>query len=190
MIGGSVNNRPVTARRAPSFTLRIPEGDVRERRVCDECGFIDYVNPKVVVGAVCRWEERLLLCRRGIEPRRGYWTVPAGFLEEGETVEEGVRREAHEEARAELALEGVLGIYSIPRISQVHIMFRARLLSPEVRAGEETTEVALVPWAEVPWDDLAFPSVRWALRHFEAVRDRDVFPPFTNPAGERGDPPF
>jgi ADP-ribose pyrophosphatase YjhB (NUDIX family) len=183
-----VNNSPVTARRAPSFTLRVPEGDTRPRRVCDECGFIDYVNPRIVVGAVCRWEDRVLLCRRTIEPRSGYWTIPAGFLEEGETVEEGVRREAHEEARAELALEGVLGIYSIARISQVQIMFRARLLSPEVRAGEETDEVQLVRLDEIPWDALAFPTVRWALMHFQAVRDRDVFAPFTNPPGETGAP--
>jgi ADP-ribose pyrophosphatase YjhB (NUDIX family) len=180
----------VVAHRPPSFTLRVPEGDNRERRVCDECGFIDYVNPKVVVGAVCWWEERILLCRRSIEPRSGYWTIPAGFLEERETAEEGARREAHEEARAEIALEGVLGIYSIPRISQVQIIFRARLLSPDVTAGEETAAVKLVRLEEVPWDALAFPSVRWALRHFEAVRGRDVFQPFTNPPGETGEPPF
>jgi ADP-ribose pyrophosphatase YjhB (NUDIX family) len=180
----------VTARRPPSFTLRVPEGDNRERRVCDECGFIDYVNPKVVVGAVCRWEDRVLLCRRAIEPRSGYWTIPAGFLEERETVEEGVRREAHEEARAELALEGVLGVYSIAGISQVQIIFRARLLNPEVRAGEETAEVKLVRLEDVPWDDLAFPTVRWALKHFEATRGRDLFQPFTNPPGETGAPPF
>jgi ADP-ribose pyrophosphatase YjhB (NUDIX family) len=180
----------VAERRRPSFTLRTPEGDSRERRVCDECGFVDYVNPKVVVGAVCRWEDRILLCRRAIEPRSGYWTIPAGFLEERETVEEGVRREAHEEARAELALEGVLGLYSIPRISQVQIIFRARLLRPDVAVGEETAEVKLVRMEEVPWESLAFPSVRWALRHFEAVRGQEVFRPFTNPPDETGDPPF
>jgi ADP-ribose pyrophosphatase YjhB (NUDIX family) len=167
--------------------MRVPEGDTRERRVCETCGFVDYVNPKIVVGAVCTWEDRVLLCRRAIEPRLGFWTIPAGFLEEKESVEDGVRREAHEEARAEIELDGILGVYSIPRVSQVHIMFRARLLSPEVAVGEETSEVALLPWAEVPWGDLAFPSVRWALQHFEVVRGRTVFAPFSNPPGESGD---
>ncbi len=171
----------------PSFSRRVPKGDSRERHVCDHCGFVEYVNPRVVVGAVCTWEDRILLCRRSIEPRRGFWTLPAGFLEEGETVEEGVLREAREEAGAELELGGLLGVYSVPRVSQVQLFFRARLRSPAVFAGEETLEVRLASWDEIPWDDLAFPTVHWALRHFEVVRDRAVFSPFTNPPGETGD---
>ena len=175
------------ADRKPSFSRRVPDGDSRDREVCDHCGFVDYVNPRVVVGAVCTWEDRILLCRRSIEPRRGFWTLPAGFLEEGETVEEGVLREAREEAHAELELDGLLGVYSVPRVSQVQLFFRARLLSADVRAGEETLEVQLATWEEIPWDELAFPTVRWALGHFERVRGVEGFAPFSNPAGERGE---
>ena len=173
--------------RDPSFSRRVPDGDTRKRRICDHCGFVDYVNPRIVVGAVCTWEDRILLCRRSIDPRRGFWTIPAGFLEEGETVEEGVHREAREEAGADLELGGLLGTYSIPRVSQVQLIYRARLRSPEVVAGEETLDVQLAGWDEIPWEELAFPSVRWALRHFHRVRDLESFPPFTNPPGETGE---
>ena len=175
--------------RSPSFSTRVPAGDNRPRLVCDECGFVQYVNPKVVVGAVCTWEDRILLCRRAIEPRRGHWTLPAGFLEEKESVEDGVAREAWEEARAELDLDGLLGLYSVPRISQVQIFFRARLRSPEVAAGEESLEVRLFAWEEIPWDDLAFPSVRWALSHYRETRGQPTFAARTNPPGETGDYP-
>jgi ADP-ribose pyrophosphatase YjhB (NUDIX family) len=167
--------------RPPSFLLKVPEGDNRPRRVCEGCGFIDYINPKVVVGVVCVWEDRLLLCRRAIEPRRGYWTMPAGFLEEGESVEAGAQREAWEEARADVELSGLLGVYSVPRISQVHIMFRGRLRTAEVAAGEESLEVRFYDWGEIPWADLAFPSVEWALRDYGAARGKDVFSARSNP---------
>jgi len=170
----------------PSFSQKVPEGDSRPRRVCDACGFVDYVNPRIVVGAVCAWDARVLLCRRAIEPRRGFWTIPAGFLEEAESVEAGVQREAWEEARADIELEGLLGVYSVPRISQVQIMFRARLRSPEVSAGEESLEVRLFEWGEIPWDDLSFPSVHWALRDFDAARGQAVFPTRSNPPGTLG----
>ncbi len=164
------------------FRRRVPEGDDRERHVCDDCGWIHYVNPRVVVGAVCTWEERFLLCRRDIEPRRGFWTIPAGFLEEGESTEAGARREAREEANARLEIDALLGVYSIPRISQVQIMYRARLADPDVEARDETSEVRFFAWDEIPWDDLAFPSVAWALRHWKEVEGRTGFPPF--PAAE------
>jgi ADP-ribose pyrophosphatase YjhB (NUDIX family) len=167
----------------PSFSLKVPAGDNRSRRVCDACGFVDYVNPRIVVGAVCAWEDRVLLCRRAIEPRHGFWTVPAGFLEEGESVEAGARREAWEEARADIAIDALLGVYSVPRISQVHMMFRASLLTPAVEAGEESLEVRLYEWGEIPWDDLAFPSVHWALQHFQEVRGQAVFAARSNPPG-------
>lgn len=168
----------------PSFTRTVPEGEGLERLVCDHCGWIHYENPKVVVGSIATWEERILLCRRSIDPRKGYWTMPAGFLEMGETTEAGARREAEEEARADLEITDLLGIYNIPRIGQVQILYRARLRSPDVRAGEETREVRLFRWEEIPWDDLAFPSVRWALKMFRKVEGREDFPPFTN-AGDR-----
>ena len=168
--------------RPPSFSEKVPAGDNRPRRVCDECGFVEYVNPKVVVGAICTWEDKVLLCRRAIDPRRGFWTMPAGFLEEKESAEDGARREAWEEARAKLELEGLLGLYSVPRISQVHIIYRARLVSPDVSAGEESLEVRLFAWPEIPWDDLAFPSVHWALGHFRDSLGKATFAARSNPA--------
>jgi ADP-ribose pyrophosphatase YjhB (NUDIX family) len=163
---------------SPSFTARVPAGDNRERAVCDHCGFIDYVNPRIVVGVVCTWDDRFLLCRRAIEPRMGFWTIPAGFLEQGETPEEGAHREAVEEAGADVAIDSLLGVYSVPRISQVQMMFRGTLRSGRVTPGDESLEVRLTPWGEIPWDDLAFPSVVAALRHFEEVRGLASFPSF------------
>ncbi len=165
----------------------IPEGDDRERMVCPDCGFVDYENPKVVVGSVVRWQDRVLLCRRAIPPRRGFWTLPAGYLEVNETTEEGAAREAREEACAEIEVETVLAVYSIPRISQVQVIYRARLLSPDIAAGPESEEVGLFGWDEIPWDDLAFPSVRWALRHDQEVRGETHFAARFNPPGETGD---
>jgi ADP-ribose pyrophosphatase YjhB (NUDIX family) len=164
--------------RPPAFRLRVPPGDNRERSVCDHCGFVDYVNPRIVVGVVCTWEEQYLLCRRAIEPRKGFWTFPAGFLEQGESPEEGAAREAQEEAGADVAVGALLGIYSIPRIGQVQMMFRGDLRSAEVAAGEESLEVRFVPWSGIPWADLAFLSVSAALRHHDEVRDLPAFPAF------------
>ncbi len=174
----------MTERRVPiSFSTAIPEGEDRERRVCDTCGFIDYVNPRIVTGVVAiSADGRILLCKRAIEPRKGYWTLPAGFMELGESVEDGCRREAREEACAELDLQGVLAVYSIPRIGQVQIMYRARLLN-EPAPGPESEAVQLVEWDDIPWDQLAFPSVRWALDHWRESRDQPVLAPFSNPAG-------
>jgi ADP-ribose pyrophosphatase YjhB (NUDIX family) len=171
--------------RPQSFSRLIPAGDNRERLVCDGCGFVDYVNPKLVVGAVCLWKDQVLLCKRAIEPRRGYWTVPAGFMEEKETVEEGVLRETLEEAGAAIDLGPLLGIWSVPRISQVHIMFVARMRSPEFTAGEESEEVRLYAWDDIPWAEISFPSVTGALRYYEEVRGRDVFTPHVGLLGGR-----
>lgn len=170
-----------------SFSRRVPHDDDRERRICDTCGFVDYENPKIVVGSVVRVGEGVLLCRRAIEPRLGLWTLPAGFLELHETVEEGALREAWEEARARLRIRALLAVYSIPRISQVQLMHLAELAEPGFAAGPESLEVAVFGWDEIPWDQLAFPSVHWALDHARQVWDVPVFPPFTNPPGERGD---
>lgn len=165
-----------------SFSPRIPPGEDRERRVCDSCGFIDYANPRIVAGVVAYTDGQILLCKRAIEPRKGYWTLPAGFMELGESVEEGAMREAHEEARAELELETLLGIYSIPRIGQVQIFFRARLLNTP-SAGPESLEVGLFRWENIPWSELAFPSVRWALEHYRETQGQAGFAPFGNPPG-------
>ena len=165
----------------------IPAGDDRERLTCPDCGFIQYENPKVVTGSVARWQGRILLCRRAIHPRKGFWTLPAGYLELNETVEAGAHREAWEEARARLALEGVLAVFNIPRLSQVQIIYRARLLSDSVSPGPESEEVRLFSWDDLPWSEIAFPSVRWALTYDRDVGDARVFPARGNPAGETGD---
>ena len=170
-----------------SFARLVPDGDNRPRLVCTDCGFIHYENPKVVVGSVCTWEDKILLCRRGIEPRVGFWTLPAGYLEVNETTGDGAKREAWEEACARIEIEALLAVYSIPRISQVQLIYRARLLSPDVEAGPESQEVRLYRWDEIPWDDLAFPTVRWALLHHREVDGERTFVARCNPPGELGD---
>lgn len=170
------------------FSLSIPVGDTRTREVCETCGFVNYVNPKIVTGAVVRADDgRILMCRRAIEPARGLWTIPAGYLEEHETVEAAARREAREEADADIILEALLAVYSIPRLSQVQLIYKARLATPAIAPGLESLEVELMQFDEIPWSAIAFPSVRWALSQFAKVRDREVFVPFTNPVGETGD---
>ena len=163
-----------------SFQRRIPDDDNRERDICDRCGFIAYENPKIVVGAVVRREERILLCRRAIEPRKGYWTLPAGYLELNETPEEGACREAMEEACAKIRLSGLLSVYSVARISQVQLIYRA-LLESDVAAGPESLEVALFEFDAIPWDEIAFPSVHWALNHDQTIHHGGVGAPFSNP---------
>ena len=166
--------------------LRIPEGDNRERLTCPDCGFINYENPKIVVGAVCTWEGKLLLCRRAIDPRSGFWTIPAGYMELSETAEAGAAREAKEEACADIDIDGLIGVYTIPRISQVQLIYRATLKDGVFAAGEETLELNLYDWKDIPWDDLAFPSVKWALDHWREIADDEIWPPFSNPPGQDG----
>ena len=165
----------------PDFIRTVPTGDDRERLTCPDCGFVAYENPKVIVGSVVSEAGRILLCRRAIEPRRGYWTLPAGYMELAETVEEGARREAWEEARARIAIEGVLAVYSIARIGQVQVIFRAGLAEPGFEAGPESLEVRLFDWADIPWDELAFPSVHWSLRQWQAMQGRALGAPAMNP---------
>ncbi|HZR35681.1 MAG TPA: NUDIX hydrolase, partial [Nevskia sp.] len=157
------------AGRGPSVR-GVPEGDNRERMICAECGFVLYDNPKIVVGSVPRWGDRVLLCRRAIHPRKGFWTLPAGYLELNESTGAGAEREAWEEAYARIRIEGLLAIYDIPRISQVQLIYRALLLDPEVAPGPESLEVGLFGWDDIPWDALAFPSVRWALTQEREVQ--------------------
>jgi ADP-ribose pyrophosphatase YjhB (NUDIX family) len=126
------------------------------------------------------------MVRRSIEPRSGFWTLPAGYLELNETTESGARREAAEEAEAEIELEGLLAVYNIPRISQVQLIYRARLVSPKVAPGREAHEVALYRWDEIPWEHIAFPSVRWALHHFHDSLASPHWTPQSNPPGETG----
>jgi ADP-ribose pyrophosphatase YjhB (NUDIX family) len=154
---------------------------------CPDCGYVAYENPKVVAGVVASLNGRLLLCRRAIPPRVGRWTLPAGFLELGESPEEGAAREAWEEARARLEIEGLLAVYSVRHISQIQLLYRARLTHPEVAPGPESQEVALFEYPDLPWDDLAFPTVTWALRAWHRVRDQAWWTPESNPGGM--DPP-
>ncbi|MBP2300171.1 NUDIX hydrolase [Azospirillum picis] len=164
----------------------IPPGEDRERLMCPDCGYIAYQNPLIVVGAVATWEDgRILLCRRAIEPRKGFWTLPAGFMEERESTREGAAREAWEEARARIGIDHLLAIYDIPRISQVQMIFSARLLSPDVAPGPESLEVGLFAWEDIPWDEIAFPTVHWALREHRERRDRGTdCAPAVNPTPE------
>jgi ADP-ribose pyrophosphatase YjhB (NUDIX family) len=145
--------------------------------VCDSCGHIQYVNPKIVVGCLPVYGERILMCKRAIEPRLGLWTLPAGFMEMGESAAEGAAREALEEANAKVQIEDLYTVYSIPRISQVYMMFLARLVDPAVSPGVESLEVRLVTEAEIPWDELAFAMVKRTLTHFLEDRRRGVFVP-------------
>jgi ADP-ribose pyrophosphatase YjhB (NUDIX family) len=158
-------------------THRIPEGDTLLRAVCDACGSIHYVNPKIVVGCLPVWEDRILICKRAIEPRYGLWTLPAGFMEMNESASEGAAREALEEANARVEIEDLYTVYSIPHISQVYMMFRARLIDADVSPGAESLEVKLVTEEEIPWDALAFQMVRRTLEHFLADRKRGTFLP-------------
>lgn len=177
----------VRRRRTENFIRTMPDGDTRERLVCNECGFINYENPKVVVGSVCRWEDRILLCRRAINPRSGFWTLPAGYMETRESTMDGAMREAWEEARARIRIRDVLAVYTIRRLSQVQVIFRAELIASDVAAGPESKEVALFRWDEIPWDEIAFPSVHWALHHDRAVLGQATIVTQTNPPGEFGD---
>jgi ADP-ribose pyrophosphatase YjhB (NUDIX family) len=145
---------------------KIPPGDNLPRWVCDACNTIHYQNPKMVVGCIAEWEDRILLCRRAIEPRHGFWTVPAGFMENGETTAAGAARETLEEANARVEILGLYALFNIPHISQVYLLFRGRLLDLDFFPGDESLETKLVAEADIPWDELAFATVRSTLRHY------------------------
>ena len=147
-------------------TLRVPEGDHLPRHVCTGCGTVHYQNPKIVAGCVPEHEGRILLCRRAIEPRLGFWTIPAGFMENGETTQDAARRESLEEAQAEVEIGSLLAVVHVLHADQVHVMFRARLPKPEFGAGAESLEVMLCDEDSIPWRDIAFRSVDFALRRY------------------------
>lgn len=154
---------------------RIPEGDSLERAVCDACNLVHYQNPKMVVGCLPTLGDKILLCKRAIEPRYGLWTLPAGYMENGESASEGAAREAMEEANARVEIEDLYTVYSIPHINQVYMMFRARLVDPDVSPGIESLEVKLVTADEIPWNQLAFAMVKRTLDHFLEDRKRGTF---------------
>ena len=153
----------------------MPPGDSLPRFVCDACGEIHYQNPKLVVGAVCEHDGRILLCRRAIEPRYGYWTLPAGFMENDETTAQAALRETLEEAGAQVELGAPFSMISVPHVSQVHLFYRARVLGLEFKPGEESLEVALWEEARIPWQEIAFRTVGLTLRRWFADRGNGAF---------------
>ena len=155
----------------------IPEGDNRPRYWCNHCGVIHYQNPKIVVGAIPVWEGRFLLCKRSIEPRIGYWTLPAGYMENGETLQEGAARETWEEACATVAIGDLYTVFNLPHINQVYMFFLSEMVNGDYAAGDESADAGLFAEDEIPWDELAFPTIGRTLKFF--IQDRangDEFP--------------
>jgi len=155
---------------------RIPEGDSRLRHVCPDCQTIHYQNPRIIAGCLPVWDGKVLLCRRAIEPRYGFWTLPAGFMENGETIAEGAARETWEEAEANVSDLRLYTIFNIPYINQVYMLHRGELVEGRYGVGVESLECRLFTEDEIPWDELAFPSIRKTLRHYFADRAGGEFP--------------
>jgi ADP-ribose pyrophosphatase YjhB (NUDIX family) len=155
--------------------FRIPDGDSLPRHVCPSCGTIHYQNPRIVVGCIPQWQDQVLLCRRAIDPRHGYWTLPAGFLENGETLAEGAMRETREEASATVEGLEIYTVINVPHIHQLHVFHLARLPRLEFGVGVESLETALFTEEQIPWDDLAFPTVYKTLRAYFEDRKRGDF---------------
>ncbi|MFJ3047210.1 NUDIX hydrolase [Herbaspirillum chlorophenolicum] len=157
-------------------SLQIPQDDTRQRFVCGSCGTIHYQNPKMVVGSLPVWEQdgqlKVLLCKRAIEPRLGYWTLPAGFMENDETTEDAAVRETEEEAGARIKLHELFSLVNVPHVHQVHLFYRATLLDLDYQAGIESLEVALYTEEQIPWEDIAFPTVEFTLRAFFSDRKK------------------
>ncbi|WP_339514657.1 NUDIX hydrolase [Pseudomonas sp. RL_15y_Pfl2_60] len=155
---------------------RIPEGDSRLRFVCELCSTIHYENPRIVAGCIPVWNQQILLCRRAIEPRRGFWTLPAGFMENGETIEQAAARETAEEACARVHDLALYNLIDLPHINQVHVFFRAELTDLDFAVGAESLEVALFNEADIPWSELAFPTIGRTLECYFADRITAQFP--------------
>jgi len=155
---------------------RIPDGDNRLRYVCSHCDVIHYQNPNIVAGCLPVWGEQILLCRRAIEPRLGFWTLPAGFMENGETLEQAASRETDEEACARVSGLTLYTLFDLPHISQVHVFFRAELVDLDFGVGPESLEVRLFAQNEIPWSELAFPTVGRTLEYYFADRQKHDYP--------------
>lgn len=156
-------------------SFAIPTGDSLPRHICNTCGHIHYENPRLVVGCVVEFDGRILLCRRAIEPRLGFWTLPAGFMENGETTAQAASRETFEEAGARIIIDAPFAMVSIAHINQVHLFYRGRLSSPEYSAGEESLEVDLFLAKDIPWTDLSFRSVALCLTQYLTDRSNGHF---------------
>lgn len=168
---------------------RIPAGDTRPRYVCAACDTIHYENPKIVAGCIPEWNNKVLLCRRAIEPRHGLWTLPAGFMENDETTIEAAARETLEEAQARVEISGLYALFNLPHINQVYVMFRAQLLDLDFAPGSESLEVALFDEEEIPWEELAFAVVRETLRLYYADRSRGAFGQYLGDIVRAGETP-
>ena len=152
--------------------IKIPHGDNLPRALCEVCGYIQYENPRVIVGCIPEWKDKILLCKRAIEPRLGYWTLPAGFLENNETTQEGALRETLEEANAEAAVIEAFSLIDIPHINQIYLLYRAQLANASFSPTFESSEVALFDEATLPWDQIAFAAIKQSLeRYFDNKRN-------------------
>lgn len=160
--------------------LEIPDGDNRPRHVCHQCNTIHYQNPKVVTGTLPVWQDKILLCKRAIKPRYGMWTLPAGFMENSETLEQAATRETTEEANANIRIEKIYTIFSLPHISQIYVMYRATLLDLDFSAGIESLDVKLFSEDEIPWSQLAFKTIEQTLRYYFEDRKKKSFPVYSH----------
>lgn len=155
---------------------RIPEGDNLPRFICEHCDTIHYQNPKLVVGCLPVWKEQILLCKRAIEPCYGLWTLPAGFMENQESLEEAALRESHEEANANLEIKGIYSVISLPHINQIYVLYRAELLDLDYFAGPESLDVQLFNEEDIPWEQIAFKTIERTLKHYFIDRKQDAYP--------------
>lgn len=155
---------------------RVPEGDNLSRYICEHCDLIHYQNPKLIAGCLPVWKEQILLCKRAIEPSYGLWTLPAGFMENQETLEQAALRESHEEANANLEIENIYSIISLPHINQIYVLYRAKLLDLDFYAGPESLDVQLFNEEDIPWQQLAFKTIEMTLKHFFEDRKQEHFP--------------
>jgi ADP-ribose pyrophosphatase YjhB (NUDIX family) len=170
--------------------VRVPEGDNRSRFVCTNCAAVLYQNPRIVAGCVPVWQDQVLLCRRAIEPRKGFWTLPAGFMENAETMAEAASRETLEEACARVENLELYTLFDLPHINQVYIFFRSQLVDLNYSAGTESLEVKLFDEADIPWSELAFPTVGRTLEYFFADRQQGIFPVRNDPVAPMVTKPF
>ena len=158
-----------------SVTQRIPSGDNLPRYVCDQCNIVHYQNPNIVAGCIPVLGDQILLCKRAIEPRYGYWTLPAGFMENAETLEQAAMRESFEEANANVKLQSLYTVFSLPHVNQVYVMYLAKLLDENFSAGIESLEVKLFAEKDIPWDNLAFRTIHYTLKYFFEDRRQGQF---------------
>lgn len=163
-----------------TVVLEIPDGDNLPRHVCHQCNIVHYQNPKVVTGTLPVWQDKVLLCKRAIEPRLGTWTLPAGFMENNETLEQAANRESVEEANANIKIDGLYTVFSLPHISQIYVMYRAELLDLNFSAGIESLEVKLFSEDEIPWDNIAFKTIVQTLKYYFKDRKNNHFPVYSH----------